>query len=172
MDAGLNDRGTTSFPEVGPEVVLICRLSGDVNQGREMEVLTRELDTLNAAMIALERVAKRGRASHPQRVGGVFEPLAVQGSESGRAEVLRRGQVAFVRRPGTRFGQASPLREKPFENLNVRGFQTHAQVLARGVLVDQPRLPKGSWKEQPNRPPEEHTEEGHMPQQEQPEVHR
>jgi hypothetical protein len=33
-------RGTTSFPGVGPEVVLICRLSGDVNQGREMKVLT------------------------------------------------------------------------------------------------------------------------------------
>jgi hypothetical protein len=45
-------------------------------------------------------------------------------------------------------------------------------VLARGVLEDQPRLPKESWKEQPNRPPEEHTQEGHMPQKEQPEVHR
>ena len=26
-------RGTTSFLEVGPEVVLSCSLSGDVNQG-------------------------------------------------------------------------------------------------------------------------------------------
>src|SRR5688500_10668000 len=129
-----------------------------------MKVLTRELDALDAAMIALERVGKRGGASHPQRVGRVFEPLAVQGSESGRAEVLRRGQVAVVRRPGTRFGQACPLGEKPFENLNVRGFETRLQVLARGVLVNQPRLPKGAWKEQPNRPLEEHTEEGHMPQ--------
>jgi hypothetical protein len=57
--------GTTSFPEVGPEVVLIWRLSGDVNQGREMEVLTREFDALDAPMIAIERVGKRGRPSHP-----------------------------------------------------------------------------------------------------------
>jgi hypothetical protein len=56
-----------------------------------MKVLARELDALDAAMIALERVGKRGRASHPQRVCLVFEPVAVQGSESGRAEVLRRG---------------------------------------------------------------------------------
>jgi hypothetical protein len=44
-----------------------------------MEVLTRELDALDAAMIAIERIGKRGRASHPQRVCRVFEPLAVQG---------------------------------------------------------------------------------------------
>src|SRR5262245_34720881 len=50
--------GTTSFPEVGPEVVLISSLSGDVNQGREMEVLPCELDALDAAMIAVERVGK------------------------------------------------------------------------------------------------------------------
>ena len=137
-----------------------------------MEVLTRELDTLNAAMIAIERVGKRGRTSHPQGVRGVFEPLAIQGSEPRRAEVLGRPQIALVRRRGTRFGQALPLREKPLENLNVRGLQTLAQVLARGVQVDQPRLPKESWKEQPNRPSEEQTEERHMPQKEQPEVHR
>jgi hypothetical protein len=51
-----DDRGTTSFPEVGPEVVLSCGLSGDVNQGREMKVLARELDALDAAMIAIERI--------------------------------------------------------------------------------------------------------------------
>ena len=48
-----------------------------------MKVLTRELDALNAAVIAIERVRERGRTSHPQGVGGVFEPLAVQGSEPG-----------------------------------------------------------------------------------------
>jgi hypothetical protein len=32
--------GTTSIFEVDPEVVLGCSRSGDVNQGREMEVLT------------------------------------------------------------------------------------------------------------------------------------
>ena len=51
-------RGKTSFPEVGPEVVLICRVSGDVNQGREMKVLPRELDALDAAVIAIERGGK------------------------------------------------------------------------------------------------------------------
>ncbi len=30
-----------------------------------MKVLTRELDALDPAMIAIERIAKRGRASHP-----------------------------------------------------------------------------------------------------------
>jgi hypothetical protein len=30
-----------------------------------MKVLTPELDALNAAMIAIERVGKRSRASHP-----------------------------------------------------------------------------------------------------------
>ena len=99
-----------------------------------MKVLTRELDALDAAMIALERVGKRGRASHPQRVCRVFEPLAVQGSESGRAEVLRRGQVAFVGRPGTQFGQAFPLGEKPLENLNVRGFAAPAAAAAASVV--------------------------------------
>src|SRR6516162_6924516 len=102
-----------------------------------MEVLTRELDALNAAMIAIERVGKGGRTSHPQGVRGVFEPLAVQGSEAGRAEALGRPQVALVSRRGTRFGQAFPLREKPLQNLNVRGLQTLAQVLVCGVLVDQ-----------------------------------
>jgi hypothetical protein len=52
----LRDRGTTSFPEVVPEVVLSCSLSGDVNQGREMKVLPRELYALDAPMIAIERV--------------------------------------------------------------------------------------------------------------------
>lgn len=61
----LSDPGTTSFPKVVPEVVLSCRFSGDVNQGREMKVLTRELDALDAAMIAIERIGKRGRASYP-----------------------------------------------------------------------------------------------------------
>jgi hypothetical protein len=54
--SSLGDRGTTSFPEVVPEVVLSCSLSGDVNQGREMKILTRELDALDAPMIAIERV--------------------------------------------------------------------------------------------------------------------
>jgi hypothetical protein len=92
--ASLSDRGTTSFPKVVPEVVLSCSLSRDVNQGREMKVLTRKVDALDAPMIAIERVGKRGRAGHPQRVGRVFEPLAVQGSEPGRAEVLGCLQVA------------------------------------------------------------------------------
>jgi hypothetical protein len=80
-----------------------------------MKVLPRELDALDAAVVAIEGVGKRGRAGHPEGVGGVFEPLAVQGSEPGRAEVLGRLQVTLVRRRGTRFGQAFPLREKPFE---------------------------------------------------------
>ena len=63
--ASLGDRGTTTFLEVVPEVVLSCSLSGDVNQGREMKVLPRELYALDAPMIAIERVGKRGRASHP-----------------------------------------------------------------------------------------------------------
>jgi hypothetical protein len=77
LDADLETRGTTSFREVGPEVVLICRVSGDVNQGREMKVLPRELDALDAAMVAIERVGKRGRPRHPEGVGRVFEPLVV-----------------------------------------------------------------------------------------------
>jgi hypothetical protein len=63
--ASLGDRGTTSFPKVVPEVVLSCYLSGDVNQGREMKVLPRELYALDAPVIAIKRVGKRGRASHP-----------------------------------------------------------------------------------------------------------
>jgi hypothetical protein len=78
------------FPEVVPEVVLSCSLSGDVNQGER--------------------------------------------------------------------------REEPLEDLNVCGFETHRQVLTRGVLVDQPRLPKRVWEQQPNRPAEQHPEERHMPQ--------
>ena len=70
-----------------------------------MKVSTRELDALDAAMIAIERVGKRGRAGHPERVGRVFEPLA-QGSEPGRAEALRCLQVALVSRRGARFGEA------------------------------------------------------------------
>ena len=128
-----------------------------------MKVLTRELDALDAAVIAIERIGKGGRASHPESVSRVFKPLAVERSESGRAEALRRLQVALVSRSGTRFGQAFPLGEKPLEDLNVRRLQTLAQVLARGVFVDQPRLPKRAWKEQPNRPSEEHMKEGHMP---------
>jgi hypothetical protein len=31
-------------------------------------------------------------------------------------------------------------------------------VLARGVLVDQPRLPERAWEQEPNRPTEEHAE--------------
>ena len=164
----LMTRGTTSFLEVGPEVVLICRVSGDVDQGREMKILPRELDALDAAVIAIERVGKRGRAGHPEGVGRVFEPLAVQRSEPGRAKALRRLQVSLVSRRGARFGEAFPLRKQPLENLNIRRLQALAQVLARGVLVDEPRVPKGTWKQQPNRPSEEHTEERHMPQKEQP----
>jgi hypothetical protein len=124
-----------------------------------MKVLPRELDALDAAMITIERVGKGGRAGHPEGVGRVFEPLAVQRSEPGRAEALRRLQVSLGSRRGARFGEALPLREEPLENLNVRGLQTLAQVLARGVLVHEPRFPKGTWKQQPNRPSEQHTEE-------------
>ncbi len=137
-----------------------------------MKVLTRELDAFDPAMIAIERVGQRCRASHPQSVGRVFEPLAVQRSEPGRSEVLRGCQIALVSRAGTGFGEAFPLREKPLKNLNVRGFQTRTEVLAHGELVDQARLPKRPWEQQPNRPSEEHTQQGHMPQKEQPEVHR
>jgi hypothetical protein len=96
-------------------------VSVDVNQGREMKVLPRELDALEATMIASERVGKRVRTGYPQGVGRVFEPLAVQSSESGRAEVLGRPQVALVPRRGTRFGQAFPLSEKPLENRTFAG---------------------------------------------------
>jgi hypothetical protein len=58
-------------------------VSGDVNQAREMKVLPRELDALDAAVIAIERVGKRGRAGHPESVGGVFEPLAVRALNCG-----------------------------------------------------------------------------------------
>ena len=80
--------------------------SGDVDQRGEMEILPRELDAHNAAMIAIERVGKRGRAGHPEGVGGVFKPPAVQGSESGCAEALRGPPVALVSRPSARFGEA------------------------------------------------------------------
>ena len=103
--------GRPQFSRLSPRSSSAVRVSGDVNQGREMKVLARELDALDAAVVALERVGKRGRASHPERVGRVFEPLPVQGSELGRAEVLRGGQVAFVGGSGARFGQAFPFRK-------------------------------------------------------------
>jgi hypothetical protein len=56
LDAAIEAPGTTSFSEVVPEVVLCCWYSGDVNQGGEMQVLARELDALNASMIAFECV--------------------------------------------------------------------------------------------------------------------
>ena len=105
-----------------------------------MKVLPRELDAFDAAVIATGRVGKRGRAGHQEGVGGVFEPLAVQGSEPGRAEVLGRPEVTLVRRRGTRLGQAFPLREKPLENLNVRRLKACRKVLAGGVLVNQSGL--------------------------------
>ena len=91
-----------------------------------MKVLARELDALDAAVIAIERVGKRGRAGHPEGVGRVFEPLAVEGSEPGRANALLRLQVSLVSRRGAPFGEAFPLREQPLENLNVRRHQALA----------------------------------------------
>jgi hypothetical protein len=44
--------GTTSISEVVPKVVL----SGDVNQGGEMQVLSRELDALNPSEFAVDGV--------------------------------------------------------------------------------------------------------------------
>jgi hypothetical protein len=134
--------GTTSFPEVGPEVVLSCKLSGDVNQGRDMQVLARELNALDAAMIAFEGVGKRVRAGHPERVRRVLQPLSVEGSEFGGVEVLRGAQVSLVRGSGSGFGEPLPFGEKPLQDLDVRRLQTCRKVLPSSVLVHQSGLPE------------------------------
>lgn len=53
--------GTTSISEVVPKVVL----SGDVNQGGEMQVLSREVDALNTSESAVDGVGHDRRTGHP-----------------------------------------------------------------------------------------------------------
>lgn len=43
-------------------------ISGDVNQGGEMEVLSRELDALNPSEFAVDGVSHNGGTGHPERV--------------------------------------------------------------------------------------------------------
>jgi hypothetical protein len=76
--------------------------------------------TSDHSRATIERVGNRGRPGHPEGVRRVFEPLAVQRSEPGRAEALRRLQVTLVSPRDARFGEAFPLREQPLEDLNVR----------------------------------------------------
>ena len=53
----------------------LLSVSGDVNQGGEMEVLSRELDALNPSVLAVDGVRHDRRAGHPQRIPGIVPPL-------------------------------------------------------------------------------------------------
>ena len=55
-------------------------ISGDVNQGGEMQVLPRELDALDFAVAAVDGVSDDGRAGHPERGSGIVQPLSVESS--------------------------------------------------------------------------------------------
>lgn len=55
----VRERGTTSELKFVPVVVLCNFVSGDANQGGEMEVLTREPDEFEAPVLVLE-LARQG----------------------------------------------------------------------------------------------------------------
>ena len=57
-------------------------MSGDVNQGREMEVLPRQLDALDLTVAAVDVVGDDVRRASRKSVRGIVQPLPVQGSES------------------------------------------------------------------------------------------
>ena len=76
-----------------------------------MEVLACELDAFDTPVAAFQGVGNRVRARHPERVDRVFEPLPVQGSELGRAEILRGDQVPLARRSGSGLGEPFPFGE-------------------------------------------------------------
>ena len=54
-------------------------VSGDVNQGREMQVLAGQFDALDPAFAAVDGVGDDGRAGHPEGVRRLLQPLAVEG---------------------------------------------------------------------------------------------
>lgn len=59
------------------------RGSGDVNQGREMEVLARELHAFDASVLSFHCVAEHVAPSYPERVRRVLKPLPVEGRNLG-----------------------------------------------------------------------------------------
>src|SRR5215211_3806273 len=69
-------------------------ISGDVNQGGEMQVLSRELDALNPSEFAVDGVRHDRRAGHPKRVPGIVQPLLVESSIPRRAEGAGGAEVA------------------------------------------------------------------------------
>ena len=83
-------------------------MSGDVDQGREMQVLPRQLDALDPAVLAVDRLSQDRRPGHPQRVPGIVKPLSVEGSKAREAVGAGGLEVAGVRRRGARIGE--PLR--------------------------------------------------------------
>ena len=123
--------------------------SGDVNQGREMEGTAARVQRTRRVRAHVRRRREHVASRHPERVRRILEPLPVEGSEPGRAEVLRGLQVLLVRGSGVRLGEPFPF-GKPLQDLNVRGLETRRKVLPGGVLVDQSGLPEGTRKQQPN----------------------
>ena len=67
-------------------------VSGDVNQGGEMQVLPGQLDAFDPSVFAVDGVRHDSRAGHPKRVPGIVQPLLVERSICGvrkALEVLR-----------------------------------------------------------------------------------
>jgi hypothetical protein len=61
-------------------------ISGDVNQGGEMQVLSRELDALNPPELAVDGVGHDRGTGHPKRVPRIVQPLLMESSIPRRAE--------------------------------------------------------------------------------------
>jgi hypothetical protein len=112
--------GTTSIPEVVPKVVLCCYWSGDINQGGEMEVLSRELDALNPPEFAVDGIGHDRGTGHPERVPGIVQLLLVESSIPRRAEGAGGVEVASISRRGARFGEPLPFGKQPLQRLHHR----------------------------------------------------
>jgi hypothetical protein len=75
--------GTTCISRSSPRSSSAVRRSGDVNQGREMKILARELDALDSSVLSFHRVAEDVAPCDPEGVRRVLEPLPIEGPEPG-----------------------------------------------------------------------------------------
>ena len=98
-----------------------------------MQVLSRELDALNASVFAVDGVGHDRGTGHPERVPGIVQPLSVEGSNLGVRKALRGVEVAVIRRRGARFGEPLPFGEQPLQRLHDRRVSRRVASCSRAA---------------------------------------
>ena len=88
-------------------------MSGDVNQGREMQVLARQVDALDAALPAVESNAQGPGIRHSDCLIGVDKPLLIEGVETRPVDGHRVAAVLILQ---AGIGALKPFAERALQH--------------------------------------------------------